>query len=521
MVILKKGGRPFSLSGQQYDRGDCMPSDEGILASTRTAESTNLLYAYILAGIGFGCMIGWDIIGLFAPALPLLSFGGVSHALLLCTVGIASTAISYVVGHRFADKIFRHRAVLAPVAGACGIVVALLGFAHQVWSIPTAFDIVGWIAFGFGKALLCLVWCAYLSAIPTKCTGIAVGCGAVFGSALFGAIGTAAPDNMFLLGAIALPIASLAVLSLLFRTMPAGFYPAPTEDYRKPPSALAAPAALSLGAHGIVYGFITFFVCSLDAKAAAIVGASGIVGCALVAILAYFAPKANFDNSIVQRISLPVIVIGLLLIPLLNQEGKIACCCLINSALAFTNVMAWSTVCTENSEFHLQPIARFASRQGPLWAGLLAGAVLTLTLQPVLLTNTTTLSFVVLVLAGFVVISFSIYGADDSKSRHQLEELITIDDPEPESLATDEADQGHEESFKERCDKACDRYGLSPRERDVFFLLAKGRNAKFIQEELCISASTVKTHIYRIYRKMGINSQQLLIDTVDEERSEQ
>ena len=32
-----------------------------------------------------------------------------------------------------------------------------------------------------------------------------------------------------------------------------------------------------------------------------------------------------------------------------------------------------------------------------------------------------------------------------------------------------------------------------------------------------ISSSTVKTHIYRIYRKMGINSQQLLIDTVDDE----
>ena len=71
--------------------------------------------------------------------------------------------------------------------------------------------------------------------------------------------------------------------------------------------------------------------------------------------------------------------------------------------------------------------------------------------------------------------------------------------------------------FRVRCERVCGRYDLSPREAEIFTLLAKGRNAKFIQEELCISSSTVKTHIYRIYRKMGINSQQLLIDTVDDE----
>ena len=76
-------------------------------------------------------------------------------------------------------------------------------------------------------------------------------------------------------------------------------------------------------------------------------------------------------------------------------------------------------------------------------------------------------------------------------------------------------DTSSEDSFNKRCARVCDEFGLSPREREVFLMLARGRNAKIIQEELCVSASTVKTHIYRIYRKMGINSQQLLIDTID------
>ncbi|MEF9877552.1 MAG: LuxR C-terminal-related transcriptional regulator [Gordonibacter sp.] len=119
-------------------------------------------------------------------------------------------------------------------------------------------------------------------------------------------------------------------------------------------------------------------------------------------------------------------------------------------------------------------------------------------------------------LAGIVVVAFSIYGANDTATKAQLEGLLAEDSPqphEPES-APPALPQAH---FHQRCDRVCDRHDLSPREAEIFFLLAKGRNAKFIQEELCISSSTVKTHIYRIYRKMNINSQQLLIDAVDAE----
>ena len=58
-------------------------------------------------------------------------------------------------------------------------------------------------------------------------------------------------------------------------------------------------------------------------------------------------------------------------------------------------------------------------------------------------------------------------------------------------------------------------YKLSEREGEVLRFLAKGRNAQFISEQLNISAYTVKTHVYHIYQKMGVNSQQELITIVD------
>lgn len=48
-------------------------------------------------------------------------------------------------------------------------------------------------------------------------------------------------------------------------------------------------------------------------------------------------------------------------------------------------------------------------------------------------------------------------------------------------------------------------------------LLAKGRNASYIEESLFISYHTTKAHIYRIYQKLGIHSQQELIDAVEQE----
>jgi len=49
----------------------------------------------------------------------------------------------------------------------------------------------------------------------------------------------------------------------------------------------------------------------------------------------------------------------------------------------------------------------------------------------------------------------------------------------------------------------------------VFSYLDKGRNAKHVAEKLFISESTAKTHISNIYRKLGVHSQQELLDTLD------
>lgn len=71
-------------------------------------------------------------------------------------------------------------------------------------------------------------------------------------------------------------------------------------------------------------------------------------------------------------------------------------------------------------------------------------------------------------------------------------------------------------STDNRCGIAREKFGLTERETDVLRLLASGRNAVSIQEMLCVSYNTVKSHKRSIYTKMGVHSQQELLSLMDD-----
>ncbi len=57
-----------------------------------------------------------------------------------------------------------------------------------------------------------------------------------------------------------------------------------------------------------------------------------------------------------------------------------------------------------------------------------------------------------------------------------------------------------------------EEFNLTSRQTEVFDYLAHGRNAPYICEKLFLSYHTVKAHGYRIYQKLGVHTQQELID---------
>ena len=90
---------------------------------------------------------------------------------------------------------------------------------------------------------------------------------------------------------------------------------------------------------------------------------------------------------------------------------------------------------------------------------------------------------------------------------------------ENDSMALTDAAAG-EKSVEGRLKALAEERGLSPRETEVFILLAQGRDRNFITGELFISDATVKTHSKHIYAKLGVHSKQELISVVQERLAE-
>ena len=85
--------------------------------------------------------------------------------------------------------------------------------------------------------------------------------------------------------------------------------------------------------------------------------------------------------------------------------------------------------------------------------------------------------------------------------------------PVREDATTDPAQDDPREA---RVAELAGAYLLSERETDVFRLWATGHSLKYIQERLCLSQSTVKTHVRHIYDKTGVHSRAEIVALLDE-----
>jgi len=93
---------------------------------------------------------------------------------------------------------------------------------------------------------------------------------------------------------------------------------------------------------------------------------------------------------------------------------------------------------------------------------------------------------------------------NDKQSAPQAEALLQdVDTSTSETLLLDTS-----------CREITLRYKLTERESEILRLIALGRSAKYIADELFISHNTARTHIKHVYEKLNIHSKQELIDLV-------
>lgn len=74
--------------------------------------------------------------------------------------------------------------------------------------------------------------------------------------------------------------------------------------------------------------------------------------------------------------------------------------------------------------------------------------------------------------------------------------------------------------LEDRINKVCEDFGLTKREHELLELIYQGKSNKEIAEKLFLSESTVKTHIYNIFRKLDVKNRVEAIYIINGEEGE-
>ena len=268
-------------------------------------------------------------------------------------------------------------------------------------------------------------------------------------------------------------------------------------------------SSLSYAFTGIAIGllFIIIWWQFPRVQAGIVSGGSFIVASVVVYAVSHYRGASWVLLGPIERWTFPFIIFCLLLLIFMGVKAPGAP--IVTMVLLFILMIRdLSRVITRALlmvEHQVQSLYLYARATMPFGIGLAAGCLIGVV-------SATVGEFGMSYVFGLLVILFSIgvtivpYGEDP---------LVM-----PEAAATSKAPSADVDgasfrhTWRKACDQVCEEHGLTPREREVFRMLTRGRTAKVIARDLDISVYTVKSHTYNIYRKLNVESQQELIDMV-------
>ncbi len=274
-----------------------------------------------------------------------------------------------------------------------------------------------------------------------------------------------------------------------------------------------------------------------------------LVGIVIAGIFLYILPEAvgtNLKVDMMHRISVILFVVGNVII-MWNQFGSVAAFLAQITLLAGFNLFDFGLftygmwgyrhkICGSLEADSTRPVVYCS-----MSAGLVVGFILLNNTEPTLIPLTLLIicgACIILVVVTTMVPFFKPAHQKDVETPAQANEempcghdqcpipvILSLSSFLAETTVVQNSDNTPNERkvspWRNACMAIAKQYGLSPRETEIFMLVAKGRNADYIQKELVISTHTAKTHIANIYHKLAIHSAQELLDLVEEYRRSQ
>ena len=244
------------------------------------------------------------------------------------------------------------------------------------------------------------------------------------------------------------------------------------------------------------------------------IGSFSLVVVGAVFLVIVFFVKDRMNITLVYRLSLPVMIGGLIALALVFGERAPLAVLLIATGYELFDILAWVL------------FGEIARRMGPgaapygfgvgvayMLLGMAAGYVASAVMIPLVDAGVLQLSAVALVaVLCLVIIAFLVLPESVISSIP----LIKGAGRRTEKPADDQEEHPEPQlTLEQKCAGVAEACGLTPREREVLQFLARGRTLSIVARDLHIAKNTARTHIEKIYQKTDIHKQQDLIDFVE------
>jgi DNA-binding CsgD family transcriptional regulator len=476
----------------------------------------------MIAVLGFGLCLAFLFYGLYFVMVDSRSstLSTMDMLALQSLFFIAYCACHALIAYN-ADLVLLHRNLMLLLASG-SILIAL--FASQVitWLTLTNLFLLGvpWIFFAFGLSGMYIYWLLYFNITfgehseQTLCLSFLVGSAFL----CVGVISRASINLLFQAGMLAVIISTTMGL-ILFRNLNARQIEAVKKTQRY--SHFMTTDAIAVCVQGGVYGYAIVTVFTLGVTAYIPAALSLLVGSVIAYIVSVFSRHKNYSLSVLLRRILPILYASVLLVPLLELKGRILCCCLIIFLASYMRTRRSVLGIQLNTQSKLNPLTHGTLIAIPYIGGVYLGFLYAIVTHQYLNIDGIPMFLLICITSLVIALVLFLYKNNTLGGAHLLElttSKLGTDQDCPSS--TDQPDSLKSAEFKRKrfwiaCDSIAERGTLTKREIEVFHLLVKGRNAEYISNKMFISMATAKTHIYHIYAKLGVNSQQELISLVD------
>lgn len=254
----------------------------------------------------------------------------------------------------------------------------------------------------------------------------------------------------------------------------------------------------------------------------------GILVCACIATMTLVpltSSKEALPVESVYRVALTFCVVGLVGILVFDEAGLPVGGALVQGCAYFLQTLIYLVVTQNTQEKGLSPLFSFGIGQATVSFIVVAGNLAGKLMLPT--GSQSPFTFDVVCGLGIVLLFFMTALRVDSGSKSEeaggkesravcvrsVEHLCNPEKTDAEAPSrTATAGNGASSVNRERMSLFVEAFNLTRREAEVFDYLSKGRSLPYIADELFVTTGTVKTHTTHIYRKLGVNSKQELLD---------